>query len=307
MIHLILAEKITSLFLIMLLGWLMVRLKLLKAEDSRVLSMISLYLVMPCVIISAFQVEFTSEVFNGLALAFGAAILLHIVMIVLVELLGVPLHLDAVEKGSLIYSNAGNLIVPIVTSILGPEWVIYTSGFLSVQLILLWSHGKGMICGEKGFDLKKLVTNVNMLAILAGIVLFALRIQLPGLVQEAVDSVSATVGPLAMLILGMLIASMDLRHLLDYHRLWWVTLLRLGVLPLITMVFLKYSGLAHLAPDGSTILLISLLATATPSASTITQMAQVYGKDADYASAINVATTLLCIVSMPLIVALYQM
>ena len=98
MIHLILAEKIASLFLIMLLGWLMVRLKLLKAEDSRVLSMISLYLVMPCVIISAFQVEFTSEVFNGLALAFGAAILLHIVMIVLVELLGVPLHLDAVEK-----------------------------------------------------------------------------------------------------------------------------------------------------------------------------------------------------------------
>lgn len=79
------------------------------------------------------------------------------------------------------------------------------------------------------------------------------------------------------------------------------------MLPLITMVFLKYSGLAHLAPDGSTILLISLLATATPSASTITQMAQVYGKDADYASAINVATTLLCIVSMPLIVALYQM
>ena len=45
----------------------------------------------------------------------------------------------------------------------------------------------------------------------------------------------------------------------------------------------------------------------TPSASTLTQMAQVYGKDADYASAINVVTTLLCIVTMPLMVALYQM
>lgn len=307
MIGLILAEKIASLFLILFLGWLMVRLKLLKAEDSRVLSMISLYLVMPCVIISAFQVEFTSEVLSGLALSFGAAVLLHIGLIVLVELLGVPLHLDAVEKGSLIYSNAGNLIIPIVTSILGPEWVIYTSGFLSVQLILLWSHGKGMICGEKGFDLKKILTNINMIAVVVGIGMFALQIQLPGLVQEAVDSVSAMVGPLAMLILGMLIASMDLRRLLHDRRLWWVTLLRLGVLPLISMAFLKYSGLAGLAPAGDTVLLISLLATATPSASTITQMAQVYGWDADYASAINVATTLLCIVSMPLIVALYQM
>ena len=307
MIGLILAEKIASLFLILFLGWLMVRLKLLKAADSQVLSMISLYLVMPCVIISAFQVEFTSEVLSGLALSFGAAVLLHIGLIVLVELLGVPLHLDAVEKGSLIYSNAGNLIIPIVTSILGPEWVIYTSRFLSVQLILLWSHGKGMICGEKGFDLKKILTNINMIAVVVGIGMFALQIQLPGLVQEAVDSVSAMVGPLAMLILGMLIASMDLRRLLHDRRLWWVTLLRLGVLPLISMAFLKYSGLAGLAPAGDTVLLISLLATATPSASTITQMAQVYGRDADYASAINVTTTLLCIVSMPLIVALYQM
>ena len=50
-----------------------------------------------------------------------------------------------------------------------------------------------------------------------------------------------------------------------------------------------------------------MLAICTPSASTLTQMAQVYGKDADYASAINVVTTLLCIVTMPLMVALYQM
>ena len=70
---------------------------------------------------------------------------------------------------------------------------------------------------------------------------------------------------------------------------------------------LKYSSLAALVPEGRTILLVTLLAICTPSASTLTQMAQVYGKDADYASAINVVTTLLCIVTMPLMVALYQM
>lgn len=53
--------------------------------------------------------------------------------------------------------------------------------------------------------------------------------------------------------------------------------------------------------------MITLIACITPSASTITQMAQIYGQNADYASAINVITTILCIVTMPVLVLLYQM
>ena len=141
-----------------------------------------------------------------------------------------------------------------------------------------------------------------MIAIFAGVLLFLLQIQLPAPVQDAVDSISSMVGPM-----GMLIAEMDLKKLMSYHRLWWITLLRLVGIPLIGIVLLKYSSLAALVPEGRTILLVTLLAICTPSASTLTQMAQVYGKDADYASAINVVTTLLCVVTMPLMVALYQM
>ena len=303
MISLILAKKILSLFLVMALGIVLVRCGIVRSQDSKVLSMISLYLVMPCVIISSFQVEYQPEILNGLLLALAASALLHLVLIVVVGFLGKVLKLDGVEETSLIYSNAGNLIIPIVTAILGKEWVIYTSAFLSVQLFLLWSHAKMKLCGEKGIDLKKILTNINMIAIFAGVLLFLLRIQLPAPVQDAVDSISS----MGMLILGMLIAEMDLKKLLSYHRLWWITLLRLVGIPLIGIVLLKYSGLAALVPEGRTILLVTLLAICTPSASTLTQMAQVYGKDADYASAINVVTTLLCIVTMPLMVALYQM
>lgn len=56
MISLILAEKIFSLFLIMFMGYAVVHWGLLHAEDSKTLSLISLYLISPCVIISAFQV-----------------------------------------------------------------------------------------------------------------------------------------------------------------------------------------------------------------------------------------------------------
>ena len=64
--------------------------------------------------------------------------------------------------------------------------------------------------------------------------------------------------------------------------------------------------MAALTPDGDTILLVSFLATTAPSAAAIVQMAQVYGGDSAYASKINVMTTLLCILTMPLMVMLYQ-
>lgn len=306
MISLILAEKIFSLFLIMFMGYAVVHWGLLHAEDSKTLSLISLYLISPCVIISAFQVQYTPDVLHGL-LALAAAVLLHVGIIVVVNLLGHALHLDAVEKASMIYSNAGNLIIPIVTAVLGKEWVIYSSAFLSVQLFLLWSHAKSMLCGEKSFELKKVLTNINMIAILAGAALFLLHIQLPAVIEDSLDMVGSAIGPISMIILGMLMAGMNFKKILGYRRLWLVTALRLVSIPLAAVALLKLSGLAHLVPDGQTILLVSLLATCTPSASTITQMAQIYGKDADYASAINVVTTLLCIFTMPLMVALYQL
>ena len=308
MISLILAEKIFSLFLIMFMGYAVVHWGLLHAEDSKTLSLISLYLISPCVIISAFQVQYTPDVLHGLLLALAAAVLLHVGIIVVVNLLGHALHLDAVEKVSMIYSNAGNLIIPIVTAVLGKEWVIYSSAFLSVQLFLLWSHAKSMLCGEKSFALKKELTNINMIAILAGAALFLLHIQLPAVIEDSLDMVGSAIGPISMIILGMLMAGMNFKKILGYRRLWLVTALRLepGTRDA-AVALLKLSGLAHLVPDGQTILLVSLLATCTPSASTITQMAQIYGKDADYASAINVVTTLLCIFTMPLMVALYQL
>ena len=307
MISLILAEKIFSLFLIMFMGYAVVHWGLLHAEDSKTLSLISLYLISPCVIISAFQVQYTPDVLHGLLLALAAAVLLHVGIIVVVNLLGHALHLDAVEKASMIYSNAGNLIIPIVTAVLGKEWVIYSSAFLSVQLFLLWSHAKSMLCGEKSFELKKVLTNINMIAILAGAALFLLHIQLPAVIEDSLDMVGSAIGPISMIILGMLMAGMNFKKILGYRRLWLVTALRLVGIPLAAVALLKLSGLAHLVPGGQTILLVSLLATCTPSASTITQMAQIYGKDADYASAINVVTTLLCIFTMPLMVALYQL
>lgn len=307
MISVILAKKILSLFLVMALGFVLVKKKVLKAEDSKILSVVTLYLIMPCVILSAFQVEYTEQIRDGLLLAFAASILLHVGLIAAAEAAGKVFHLDALEKTSIIYPNAGNLIIPIVMAVLGDEWVIYSSAFISVQLILLWSHGKMLLCGEKKIDIRKIITNVNMIAIMVGIVLFFGKLRFPQIVQDSIGMVGDTVGPISMIITGMLIGGMSFRKIFSYKRIWLVTALRLVAVPVLCVLVIKYSGLTRLVPEGETILLVTLLAAITPPASTITQMAQIYGKDADYASAINVAATLLCIVTMPLMVMLYQM
>ena len=91
-----LIKKIISLFLILFLGALLVRLKVLKAEDSKVLSKLTLYLIIPCVIINAFQVEFSPEIRGGLLLALCAALMIQLGTIFFAYLLKKPLRLDPV-------------------------------------------------------------------------------------------------------------------------------------------------------------------------------------------------------------------
>jgi len=305
MIALLLAEKIFSLFLMMFTGYILVKFKLSKPEDSKILSVACIYIISPCMIIAAFQKEFNEEVRNGLFLAFGGAILAHIILIVVTEILSFVLHFDAIEKVSLIYSNSANLIIPIVTSIMGDDWVIYSSAYIFIQLILLWTHGISVICGKHNFDIKKIILNINMIAIVIGLVLFFLNFRLPGPLGDANNSIAVMVGPISMIITGMLIGGMDLKKAFAKKRVWFIVIFRLILLPVIVLLILKYLPLYKLSKDGRNIFLITNIATMAPSASVITQLAQIYEKDADYASSINVLSILLCIITMPILVYIY--
>ena len=123
-ISILLAEKIAQLFLILLMGYLVVRVGLLKPEDSRVLSVIMVYLVMPCMILNAFQIEDTPDIRRGLVYAMIVAAAMHVVLLAFTALLRRPLKLDVVEQVNTIYSNAGALVIPLVQALLGSEYVI---------------------------------------------------------------------------------------------------------------------------------------------------------------------------------------
>lgn len=305
-ISILLMEQIVELFIMILMGFIIVKAGIVKDEDSKVLSKIVLYLIIPCVIIKAFQVDYTSKTVNGLLLALAASVTLQIVLLGVISVMGRLFHLNEVEIASVYYSNSGNLIVPIVTFILGQEWVLYGCVFMSVQLIFLWTHCKKIISRESSYDWKKIVLNINMISIVVGVILFFTRIRLPLIINDTIGSVGNMIGPASMIVTGMLFAGMDLKKIFANRRLYFVSLLRMVVVPLIALLLIKLSHLAGISQDEPKIMLIVFLAVITPSASTVTQMCQVYGNDSKYASAINVITTLSAIVTMPVMVFLFE-
>ena len=299
-ISILLMEQIIQLFLMIFMGYLIVKVGLVKDEDSKVLSKIILYLIIPCVIINAFQVDYTMDTVKGLLLALAASVM------IIISISGKLLHLNEVEIASVYYSNSGNLIVPIVTFILGQDWVLYGCVFMSVQLIFLWTHCKKIISRESSYDWKKIVLNINMISIFIGVVLFFAKIHLPEIINNTLGSVSSMIGPASMIVTGMLFAGMNLKQIFADKRVYFVSFLRLIAVPLLALVMIKISHLAMFSADGNKIMLIVFLAIITPSASTITQMCQVYGNNSRYASAINVMTTLFSIITMPLMVMLFE-
>lgn len=305
-LSLLLFQEICQMFVALVLGWLIVRCGVLKSGDSKILSVIALYLIFPCVIINAFQIEYTSDRVQGMLLALGAAVLTHLIFFALTAALRKPLHLSPVEQASIIYSNAGNLTIPIVAAVLGSEWVLYVSMYILVQQLLLWSHCRFLLSGENQFSWKKALLNVNILSIFTGMALFFLRLPLPAFLKGAAASIGGMIGPISMMVAGMLIGNVDCKRLLQ-PGIWKVVLLRLVFFPLVVLLVLKHSGMAALVPDGSTLLLVSLLSSVTPSAAAVTQLAQVYSDEGEAAGLINVATTVLCLATIPVLCALYQL
>ena len=306
-IILLLMEQIIQLFLMIFMGFVIVKARLLKSEDSRVLSVIVLYLIVPCVIINAFQVDYTKDTVQGLLIALAASVLTQIVLLIVISVFGKLIHLNEVEVASIYYSNSGNLIVPIVTFILGKEWVLYGCVFMSVQLVFIWTHCKKLISREASYDWKKIVLNINMISIVIGVILFFTRIHLPSDINSTLSAVGSMIGPASMIVTGMLFAGMNLKKIFTNKRVYFVSFLRLIVVPVIALILIKYSQLSTFSSNGNKLMLIVFLAIITPSASTVTQMCQVYGNDSQYASAINVVTTLFAIITMPATVMLFQM
>ena len=306
MISQLLIYKILQLFCMMVVGFIIAKLKIVKTKDSIIFSKISLYVLMPSAILNAFNFKLSDSVVSGMVIAFFAAIVIHALLFLLDLLYGKLISKSPVERASVTYSNAGNLIIPIVSFVLGDEWVVFSTAFLTVQLFFLWSHGVRLFSSHEKMNIKKVLLNVNMIAIAIGLILMVLGISLPGFASEITSSFGSMLGPVGMLIAGMLAADIDFKSIFTNVKIYRVIAARMLIYPCVMLGVLKLFTLIPVS-DIENILLISFLASITPSATSVLQFAQIYDQDAEYATAINIFTTMVCVVTMPLFVALFEL
>lgn len=305
-LSIMLLQQILVMALYILFGYLGVRFHVLKKDDSSRLASLVLFIISPALIFDAFQISFSFDKMIGFLLAVLASVLMHILFLALTFLFGKLMPLNEIERASVIYSNCGNLLVPLIGTILGREYVLYCCAFMSVQTVMLWTHCAYILGGKEAVNPKKIITNPNVIAMILGLIFFFTGIRLPMIPATALERTGACIAPVSMFVIGILIASSDLKEVFTRKRSWLVCFLRLIVIPLLTILMLRLTGIPYLMQDGASVLYVSFLASAAPTAVNVTQIADIYGKDSITAGSINIMSVFLCILTMPLMTAVYQ-
>lgn len=302
----LLAEQIIVMFLTMAVGYAVVKMGLFRSEDSRIISNMVVYICSPCVIVNSFQIDMTPDKVQGLLLSMTAAVAVHAVLIILVKFLEKPLGLTSIEKASVIYSNAGYLVIPLVDVVLGEEWVFYTTAYILVQTVLIWTHGVRLLGGESERGYRKILKNPNIIATAIGLTLFLTKIRLPSIPASCIEGFGDMISPASMLVIGMIIGKVKLGQVFRKKRPYLICFLRLIVVPILAAAVFAWVGRTGIHKDAEYILMVSLIATSAPAAAMITQLSQIYHNDEQYASVINVMSVLFCIITMPAVVMLYE-
>lgn len=334
-----LVSKILSLLVLLGAGVVLVRTKLLKKEDSVTLSKISVFLLSPCVIVSSFSMQVDGQAGQNLLLCFFYAILANFLFLFLGTFLKRPLHLSPVEEMSLEYTNCGNFVLPIVAGVLGEEYLLYVSAYITVYNLLVWTHGIHLfqerdknspeacsnkdyfkeVCSKEDYckaghskeeysngehkanALFKILFNPNILAILFGVFLFFTKISLPAPLSLAISDLGKMIGPISMLITGIVLGTMSFKKILSYRRIYMITAFRLLLFPSIYLLLISILSRIEGFLDNPVLFLVTFLSAMSPSAANVSQFAILYGKEEEYASCINIFTSLCTILSMPIL------
>lgn len=291
-------NQLLKMLFILLLAMLCYRIGLVSQEGNRNISNILLMLVNPCLIISVYQTDYDQRLVKGLLISFAAAIAAHLIGILIARLLIRKKGNEnfALDRFGSVYSNCGFIGIPLINSVLGSEGVFYLTAYMTVFNILTWTHGLSLL--EESFDLKRLKEGLRtpmLLATFLAVFLFFMQIRLPEVLLDSMNYIADMNTPMAMMVAGFSVAQADLKKIFKDFRVYWVSFLKLFVVPLAVLLFLCLFRLDH------KIAYTTLIAAACPTATTLTMMSIRYNRDYTYASEIFSFTTVLSIVTIPII------
>lgn len=293
-------HKIIVMFVIMIVGLICGKAKLITHDGCKKLSDVLLFLVSPMITFLSYRREYSGEIALNLLLTLVLALLSFVLMIFLsYVLIGKNSRNRQVEMLCSVFSNCAFMGIPVVESVFGSEGIIFITMYITVFHILCWTWGVTLLTGERSLrDALRHLLTPAVISVVLGLVFFFFRIPLPELIAEPLELIGEMNTPLAMLVAGATLSQTNLREALGRPRILYISFLRLILFPVLTGLLAAAFVKLGASPMPVTAVVI---AAGCPSAVINISFAIKHGKDSVYASELFAFTTVLCGVTIPLL------
>ena len=293
---LLVLTQIAIMFIFIAVGYILRAVKLIPDEGGKTLGNILVYAVVPCVIVNAFMIERTTETIQAL----GWAFLLGLISLAIsIGISFIIFRKRPCANFCTAFSNAAFIGIPLITGVLGSQYVIYVTGIVVFVNVLQFTYGQRILSpNENKINVKKIFLNPLIIATVIGVIIFFTQVPIPDLVKKSISGITALNSPLAMFVLGIYLRGVPLKDLFTKAISYIVSGLRLIVIPLITLLALYF------IPCATEIKIAILVCSAAPVGSNIVVFSAKNGLDTSEGIISVLISTILCIATIPLFMLL---
>lgn len=296
-------QQIITLYLLMVVGFVLGKAKLLDDRGSAALSTLVMYVVSPCMLVVAFQRPLEAEGLRAFGIVVLVALLLHAMFIASSYLFVRDENLPRQRalRFATVFSNSGFMGYPLMTALLGSIGVFYGSAYVVVFTVLAWTAGIYMVTHDAGkLSWKHILLNPGVLSVAAAMVLYLLSVQLPEIVMTPLNYLANMNTPLPTIVVGYQLSHANFGQAFADRRSWTALVLRLLVFPLLSI------ALCYALRVDSAVALVTVIAACTPPAALLSMFAQKFGSDTRLSSSMVSVFTAISVLTIPPVVGLAQ-
>ena len=299
----LLLQQMIIMFLLMSVGFVGSKIGMITEETSKRLSAIVVNIANPAMILVS---GISDERMEGRELLSLTVVILAIyaVLLLLAYLLPVLLRVDPKSRGvyqaMTVFSNIGFMGYPIIAALYGSSAVLYGALYSIPFNILIYTFGVSALRKkEDGAEKKKLslkeVLNIGVITSIISLILYLWQIRVPGFFTDTLNYLGNLTAPLSMMVIGASMTSISLRELFTDMRLLLFSLIKLLLIPVLGMLLIRQ------VVTNEVICGVFMIMLATPAGSMTAMLAQEYDGDYETASRGVTLTTLLSVITMPVV------
>ncbi|HIS25788.1 MAG TPA: AEC family transporter [Candidatus Pullilachnospira intestinigallinarum] len=296
-------QQMLVIFLLIGTGYFLFRKRMVSNCASRDLSCLITMVCNPAIILASAVDESTTATRGDILTTVGIAFVSYIVLMLLGWLMPRLLRVASRERSfytlMTVYGNTGFIGIPVVSAVLGTAAVIYVTVFNLFFNVLIYTHGIAVLEAENGEKKKhafwRQFLNVGTLAAVLAIVIFWFQIPLPGVLEDSLSYAGRCTTFLSMAVLGATLSQMPFREVFCGWRIYLFAVIRMVLLPVAMGLILGRLS------DNAMMVGASVLVMAMPVANMPLMLAKQYGLECGVLSRGIVLTTLLSLLTIPVV------